>query len=96
MLKTVYPGSVLTLENFSHQGQVSDDLAARLSVPEHGGSRRSRWITPSPDLILMLACKLKNLTGGHELYQKLAHGRCLFPALLYDMSLPSWDPISYL
>jgi len=96
MFNTVYPGHVLTLDNFFHQGQATDELAARLSVPEHSGSQRSQWITPSPDFILMLECKLENLTAGHELYQKLACGWCLFLALLYDVSLPSWDPVGYL
>lgn len=69
MFNTVYPESILTLENFFHQGQARDDLAARLLVPERGGSRQSLWIPQSLDLILMLARKLKNLTAGHELYQ---------------------------
>lgn len=83
MFNTVYPDSIFTLENFFQQGQARDDLAARLLVPEHGGSWQSLWIPPSPDLILMLVCKLENLTAGHELYEKLV--ACSWP---YCMACP--------
>lgn len=53
---------------------------------ENGGSQWSCWIAPNPDLVPELVFKLKNLTAGLELYQKVAHSWCLLLAPLYDVS----------